>query len=478
MKCLLVLLLAGCFEDRYRCDSDADCDRGPAARCELDGFCTQFDPTCATERRYDEHSAELANVCFEGQFALANPCAGGQPAALRDGCAATVCDVLPGCCDVGWSDACVQQAQLRCDLRCDTRIAVTATRNLVVEHWELAWNGSTWSGAQRVDRAGVLAWIGPVPGTIEPRLAGFDVGQTSLLVGEQSFPAEPLAVRTYLSISTVDFDRTGRDTIAVSFDQGDQLVQLIDVATGQIRDLQTLVGLRLAWGDSDRDAFPDGIAGRAGQYTLLRNVDSEFHVRAVEAVQSSSFGGGGTTGAPALRGLEWIDITNDGRLDLATFGNQVRIHADEGALSDTPLLALDCDPLATGCGMPRSQETSYAGAAVPTLGESTLVIAQFTDPMRMLPRALFRLTVDPLTPAFAVRQIPDACPTCPEIVAVIARDLDGDHVLDIIGLDAGLRLYTALSSGSDTLIEDPIVRGSLNGPFTNVTATVTGVPIP
>jgi hypothetical protein len=472
---LTLPLLAACFEDRYRCTRDADCNLGPGARCELDGFCTTHDPSCDTERRYSEHSAELANACFAGQVAIANPCAGGQPAAIPEGCAKLVCAAIPACCEVGWSDACAQQAQLRCGGRCDTRIAVTASRNANIEHWELTWDGSAWTAMQRLDREGLIAWVGPAPGTIEPRLAGFGVGQTELLVGDRVLPAVP--GRVYQSITSVDFDRDARDVLAVSYTEDRQSVQLIDVDSGETRDIFTDVGLRLAWGDSDRDSFPDGIAGRGAAYVLLRNVDTDVHVRSIEAVQTINFAGGATPSSPALRTFDWIDLSGDGRLDLVAFGSQIRVHADAGPLRDAPLIAIDCDPLkSAGCNMPESAETSFAGAAVPSLGPPTLVAAMFTDPARNLARKLFTISIDPGPPAtFEAVPIADPCPTCPEIVAVIARDLDGDRTLDLIGLDSNLQIYTMLSGGP--LVIDPF-PGSTNGPFTNVLTSVTGAPIP
>jgi hypothetical protein len=126
--------------------------------------------------------------------------------------------------------------------------------------------------------------------------------------------------------------------------------------------------------------------------------------------------------------------------------------------------------------MPRSTETSYAGAVVPGLAGPSLVVAMFTDPMLDLDRELSSIVIDPGPPAkFTATPIADLCPTCPEIIALVARDLDGDHVLDIIGFDASLRLYTTLSATGRALDVDPF-PGSTRGPFTNVVTSVSGVP--
>jgi hypothetical protein len=472
---LVAVLLAGCFEDRFRCETDADCDVGPAARCERDGSCTAHDATCQTERRYNEHSAELANQCFDDRIAIVNPCAGGQPPAIAEGCAADVCAALPACCEIGWSDACAQEAQLRCTaLVCETRIAITATRGAVVEHWEVVRTpgSGTWTATQQTDRGGLIAWVAPAPGEIEPRRAGLGVEQTFLTIGDRRFRASIDA--DYQSITSVDFDRDGRDTIAVAYVEGNaQVVQLIEVGSGRIREnRQATVGLRLTWGDSDRDAFPDGIAGRNNTYTLLDNIDNELHIRSISATQSSGFGGNPTPGSPQLRNLEWLDVNGDQRLDLVAFGSQIRVHADEGALRDTPLIALDCDPPvpAGQCALP--EDTSFAGAAVPSKVSPSVVVGMFTN--KAVPtRRIYKIPVDP--PAAAI-MLADDCPTCDALIAIIARDFDGDHELDIVGFDAQLHIYTALSTQGLAFVRDtfpgrPTVFQTLN-------TSVTGVPTP
>lgn len=482
---VVVALAAGCFHDRYRCTVDTDCDVGELPRCD-DGSCTARDPACPTGRRYNEHSGELANTCFAGQVALANPCAGGQPAAIPDGCAATVCEAMPACCGVGWSDACAEQAQLRCGIACDTRLAVTATRGMIVEHWQFDWDPAArkWSATQVTDLAGQIAWVGPPPGGSDPRLAGMTPALDALVVGGQSFP-EPVDGRTIQAITSVDFDRSGRDTIAMTYDTGTkQFLQLIDVATGATRDLEIGTGQHLAWGDADRDAFPDGFAGRGGGYTLVRNVEDADHLRDVEATQTSNMGGGATPGSPQLRQLDWADLTGDGRLDLLAIGSQVRLHAEAGALSDTPLIVVDCNPPVlngtTTCNDPATEQqvTSWAGAAVPTLTDTTVVVGMFTDPSLMQPRKEFRFTFDTATKQVTAVPLTDLCSgsTCTPIVAMFARDLDGDGRLDVIGLDTNLQIYVVLAG--DASVRTMPLTITTQGKFTNLFGTVTGSLIP
>ena len=102
--------LAACIEPDYRCHGDEDCNIGDVGRCEVDQRCTAIDPTCATNRRYAEHSGEVSGLCFDDHVSPANLCAAGQPPAVAEGCTSNVCDALPSCCSTGWSEACVLQA--------------------------------------------------------------------------------------------------------------------------------------------------------------------------------------------------------------------------------------------------------------------------------------------------------------------------------------------------------------------------------
>lgn len=473
-------LAAGCFEPRYRCESDADCDLGLAGRCELTGYCTVFDATCPTERRYVEYSEALASQCFDDAQPIANVCAGGQPPATRDGgCIDAVCDALPACCEVGWFDACALEAQLSCEVACETRLAVTARRGATVEHWELVWTGTTWEPTPRTDREELIAWIGPAPGERAPRLAGLAPGRAALLVdGEAGQASLPLAGdREYHSITSVDFDRAGRDTIALGYQEGSTHgILLVDVASGAQRETPTNAAERLAWGDRDRDGFPDGASGRNASYTLLDNVDDDAHVRAISAITTTSFGGGATMGSPQLRALSWLDADRDGRLDLAAFGNQIRLHADAGTLRDVPVVTLDCEPPGAPASCPAPQEpanTSFAGIGVPSRTAPALVAASFSE-LPGTPRAIYQLALVPGPPVTtSITTLADDCPTCPPIVALVARDLDGDRQLDLVGLDARLRIYTALSTRGLAFETDPFPGRPTT--FQNVIVSATGL---
>src|SRR6185503_10321882 len=114
--------------------------------------------------------------------------------------------------EVGWFDACAQIAQetASCELDCDTRIAITATRGTVTERWDVRWSNQQWTSIDPRNDLTALSWVGPAPGTPEPRLAGATA--TELVIGGTNLEI-PMG-RTYQSITSIGFDRDRRDTIA------------------------------------------------------------------------------------------------------------------------------------------------------------------------------------------------------------------------------------------------------------------------
>ena len=90
---------------------------------------------------------------------------------------------------------------------------------------------------------------------------------------------------------------------------------------------------------------------------------------------------------------------------------------------------------------------------------------------------MYRIAVDPADPQSPViAQLPDACPICPPIIALAARDLDGDRRLDLVGIDPRLGVHTALAAdGYRFVASTPIFPGPA---FGVVELSVTGAPTP
>jgi hypothetical protein len=489
---LVLLLAAGCYDDRYRCTSDAQCDLGEGGRCEQDGYCTRHDITCATQRRYSAHAGSLSERCFDDRVVPSNVCAGGQAPAKPEGCLATVCERLPACCELGWLDACAQVAQEVCDVDCDTRIAITATRNATTELWDARWNGSEWTFEARTDLT-ALAWVAPAPGTTEPRLAG--AASEELVIGETriAVPAE----RSYKAITSVGFDRDARDTVVASFVvNGMHSVERLKLDDGPTIVMRVPGSESLVWGDRNRDGFPDAIVENGTQYSFLDNLeDQETFSRKLSNQTAANVGGGGTPGAPPVRSFDWLDLNGDTELDLVVFGASVRVHTNPDGLRDVAERELDCDPpnrmrSCSGDPEPNLESASFAGAALPTSAGSLLVISAFPG------RKLFRVAPDGVVSPLAFPgdgcSCTSSCTSCPgmdctctynctscvPVVAIVVRDVDHDRVLDVIAIDAKLQLYVATAASGYKFGSATAIPTTFSNTFFSVDVSVTGAPIP
>ena len=479
---LLAVLVAACIHDDYECTTDADCNVGTAGRCEVDRHCTRYDVTCTlTQRRYTEHSGDEANACYLGQTELANPCADGQPpASPGDPCGALVCAELPTCCNAGWSEPCVLAAQRTCKVTCDTRIAISATRAGATELWDLRYASSAFSATQVTDRDLQLDWLAPVLGSAAPRLAGF-VGSDTLAItspgGELDVALTP--GRLYHDATSIDLDRDERDTLALEWQDaitGEEEIEIAKVAEKTARDFDTTVSNRAAWGDYDQDGYPDGVSGTGARYSFLVNIDDGTHVRSLDASITSSFNGSAHAGVVSLRGLEWRDIDGDSLLDLAAYGNSIRLHEGGSLLDDTPYLSIDCDPPVV---LPDStcdeSLANFVGTLVPTPSGPVMYAGntQAHTFWQIIPDV--RSATATITPL----AIPSGAGSGAVAQAVITRDLDGDHVLDIVVIDSDLGVWVSLSSvdktGTKFTYHKPIATGS--GGFGQVHASVSGMPI-
>lgn len=470
---LLATCATGCIwgtRDSYHCDEDTDCTLGEAGRCEQDHRCTQYDASCPTLRRYSDHAEALSGVCLDDRVEPANPCAAGQPPALPTGCFADVCEALPACCESGWSEACVLEAQVRCAaLACETHLALTATRGANTELFELTYTAAGWSGAaSRPERQTFLSWLAPRPGTAEPRLASLTGDARGLLIGDHVFDLDQ---RPYQHLASVDFDRDGRDTIALSW--GDATtpftIRLWNLDGGTYRDLSVPATQRIVWADWDHDAFPDAFAFAGGNYHVIANVGDPLAPRMLVGTSFSSMPGGTnqTPGTALVHGLELADVDRDHQLDLVATGTQVRVHLAQPRIRDAPSLSIDCSPpIAPGTACDPAT-AAFASAAAPDTAGTALFVGLYPQ------RTLYRGVVTGTQVTFTALAAP--CPgTCPGFIGMVARDLDGDHHPDLVAIDADLGFVTALSSQGYAATYARPIAPVLAG-FNAVRTSVTGV---
>lgn len=499
----VVLASSACFSNTtYQCSDDSQCDLGTGGRCEVTHYCTSRDPACDTLRSHEELAGSLTNTCYDDRRVPANPCAGGQAPAAREGCYAKVCERVPACCDIAWTDTCAQLAQEEedCALVCDTRIALTATRGANIERWDLLWTGTTWVSKQETNLGGPFGWIAPAPGSPTPRLVG--TTPTTLEIGTTIIPVP--AGRDYQSITSIGFDRDNRDTVAAVYDtSGGAAVEIYKLdergAVSSVRELSlagNIDGTALAWGDLDRDGFPDAVSKTGGAaYSYLVNIEDADFARKLTAQVQSNTSGGATPGAPQTRSVDWLDLDGDALLDLVVFGSSVRFHTNADGLRDIAERDLDCIPPSTqkACSddpEPNLEASSFAGAGFPTADEPSVIIAAF--PARKLYRARQQgdaVIVAPLsfpgdgcTCTANCTMCPGAncsctydCSSCVTILGVVARDLDGDHRLDLVAIDARLRIHTALAP-TFTWSAPTQIQTSFANTFVSLALSVTGAP--
>ena len=473
---VIALALGACVwgtRDSYHCDTDSDCNLGTAGRCELDRRCTVADAACSSERSYTDHSGALSGRCFDDRAIPVNACAAGQAPAVDSGCFTDVCNAEPACCTTAWSEACVLEAQLRCpELTCETRVAITATKGMVTELWQLTWAPNGWTDAKLASSDTFLVWLAPAPGTAQPRLATLR-GQT-LFVDEEPYS---VAKRDYQWLTSIDLQRDGRDTVALSSGEAPAplTIELIELASNTRRELATPATQRLMFADYDHDAFPDAFAFSGNAYHVLASVSDPGGPRELAPTTTNGIPGGmanNTNGTAPVHGLEIADVDRDHQLDLIATGNTVRVHLAQPRIRDQPSLSIDCTPPVAPGNSCDGTLTAFASAVVPTATGAALYVGLY--PQRTLYRG--EISGSPATINFTPIAVP--CPgapgSCPGFIGMFARDLDGDHEIDLVAIDANLALVTLRSRVEYAPVYAKVIPTMTLG-FTAVKTSVTGI---
>jgi hypothetical protein len=317
---VLCLALAGCTRSGvFHCSEDDQCGAG---RCEATGFCSVPDGNCPGGFGYDDSAGVLAGTCVTGEpggpdatslttsdaapttdasvdaapapTLARDECAEGLaiPAAHSD-CARSVCATLPGCCSLGWDEACVQAVER----------SATCARSC----------GNVVYGARRGDLRGhYLTSTGAVD-----------------VIGDAP---------TVHQIAAADYDGDGRVDLALSTQAGWTVLRNESVRSASLwREVARYPNpntgdgdaRRIAWADYDRDGDLDlAVAYERGGLVLVRHdpgADPPF-VQVAPALLPT-----------AALDFDWGDVDDDGDLDLvAAHDYEAKILVNDGDGRFTP----------------------------------------------------------------------------------------------------------------------------------------------
>ena len=496
---LVALAVIGCVEENYRCENDADCNLGADGVCEVEKRCTIRSVNCTTGREYGPLQGALSGTCYDERRDPLNPCAEGQPPARGENtCTAAVCDALPACCRSGWSEACVKQAQLRCttppdEVVCDTRIAITALRGGMVapEVWTatLVPPGS-WTAPVSYQAAS-LSWFAPARDTTAPRLGIFSEGMVAPPVNATLTIAgntHDLAARVYYLGQSVDFARNAHDVLVLGSQGGGSFYELFDLDTLERTEYMKPFTQRTVVGEVNRDMYPDiaSLNNNGAYLTTLNEATGDDTSRQLGTTGGDQIAGQDTTSIDESgRSIEFADLDNNRALDMIVSGKQMRAHMppndNEALNASVHTINIDCLPPlspATSCVPAQQATASWVATAKPGIDRTTLIAAPWTNLTNGVPeRSIFEIEVT--AGGITTRpplQIGACLTSCDKRwVAIATRDLDGDHVMDILAVDEILNVYTSSSRAGGTLeLTLPISHPSTS--VSNVQLTITGAP--
>jgi hypothetical protein len=131
---------------------------------------------------------------------------------------------------------------------------------------------------------------------------------------------------------------------------------------------------------------------------------------------------------------------------------------------------------------------AFGGAALPSKTGAQIVISTFPGRKLLLgaldDKAVLQLRDLPFPGntcqcTFLAGQMRWDCTGCLQIIAVIVRDLDGDHALDIVAIDARLNLYHAFAKTGFQFVGPTVINTALGNPegFISINVSVSGATL-
>jgi hypothetical protein len=182
--------------------------------------------------------------------------------------------------------------------------------------------------------------------------------------------------------------------------------------------------------------------------------------------------GDSTPGSPDLRTIEWADANGDGILDVVVSGNSLRIHLGSDRIHDVPVdYNYDCDGPVQSFSCTTPEASAFTHAIRPQASGASILLALYPR------RALYEGTLKRNTSQIDLTPLAlPVCTGCPPILAVVVRDLDGDHILDVVAIDADLKVLTRLSKTGAAFTQST-PSSTMVTDYTSVRVSVTGAPL-
>jgi hypothetical protein len=303
------------------CKQSSDCAAaGANAHCEPDGACSVDDPTCPSGRRYSG-SAPNGAVCVAGgsidtamsidsmPLAPGRECVTGLPLpSTYSTCAAMVDAKEARCGTEQWDPVCVRWVEQLCQLPCSQMAFVGANQQPFV--------------MRLVD--GVILWQDSTPnndGAVSGNWADYD---------NDGDPDLAISGDTLLRI----FKNTGYDGSAGKLVLQAQITVNWATINPSFSEFQ---GTDVQWVDYDHDGDLDAVFAGHGGLIELRNDGNDVFVPQTPLWVTTPVVDGDPDSPNIIR-TAWGDYDRDGWPDLALtrFGHPTMIwHNDHGALSDT-----------------------------------------------------------------------------------------------------------------------------------------------
>lgn len=445
-------LSAACLRTpAYHCDSAAQCEAGGVAgRCEASGYCSVPDPSCGSGYRWASGAPDSGCVGAGGPdggpgstFDLCWP----QPARARgvDACVDSVCAKDARCCDREWSDQCVNLAETTCGHACGAVVGSIGYGTIRVQQWDGTRLAPVWTKTTFANTGtSAIAWA-DFDGDHKPDLATCESGSQTLpgkicvwtnggSCGEAFCQVKCVDSADCYQVSWVDIDHDGDLDVAMMGayqsalwlnDQG-----LFGNTLRMPFGAANVAGA--AWADVDGDGQIDIAQAGYDSKAIVSRITSG----GPDAVTLTPIWDDSATDATSRHeDVAFGDVDLDGRVDLVVSG--------QGLLKVWKNATPEADGFMTGT-TPSYTDPTYDAASIALLdvdedGDLDLVVADDGGHVDVLrnnaANGASTITMTPFWVSGASFNVAE----------VVARDVDGDHHVDLVVGSDEVSASTSLS---------------------------------